>query len=220
MSDNPLQLDHLMWGAASLEQGMELAEQLFNVRAAPGGSHAGLGTCNALLSLGEDVYLEIIAPDPEQQVASTFVENLRALPQPGLVTFAVGSGALGSAALRAEQAGLDVIGPQATQRRTPAGEMLVWELLYFTGHGHGGLMPFAIDWLTTPSPALSAPAAGAFVSMEVHSPNAEQLAGEFAQLQIEVPVVASEQPGITATIAAPGGNVSLSSNEQSLALRG
>jgi hypothetical protein len=220
MSEQPLRLDHLMWGASSLEQGIEIAEDLFKVQAAPGGSHAGLGTCNALLSLGESVYLEIIAPDPEQQVHSTFVSNLTALSEPALVTFAVGSNALPAAAQRARLAGLDVSGPQATQRRTPAGDLLAWELLYFIGHDHGGLMPFVIDWLNTPSPALSAPPAGRFMSMQVHSPHAEQLAAQYSQLQIDVEVVFAEHAAITATIDSVGGSVTLSSSQQSLALRG
>lgn len=220
MADYPMRLDHLMWGAASLEEGIAVANELFGVRAAVGGSHAGLGTCNALLSLGDEIYLEIIAPDPEQQVDSTFVTNLKALAAPGLVTFAVGSGALSATAALAQQSGLTVIGPQATQRRTPAGDMLAWELLYFTGHDFAGLMPFAIDWLETPSPALSAPSAGQLVSIQVHSPDAETLAARYAALQIDVAVVAAEHPGITATIAGAGGSVTLSSSSDSLALRG
>lgn len=220
MSEYPLRLDHLMWGASSLERGIEVAEQLFKVKAAPGGSHQGLGTRNALLSLGDEIYLEIIAPDPEQQVSSTFVSNLRSLPEPGLVTFAVGSGSLATAAARAQQAGLDVLGPQQTQRRTLAGDLLNWELLYFTGHEHGGLMPFAIDWLDTPSPARSAPPAGRFRSMQIHAPDAEQLAARFAQLQIDVDVAVAEQAAISATIATADGNITLHSSPQSLALRG
>jgi len=219
MADKSLRLDHLMWGAASLEQGIEVAEQLFGVCAAPGGAHAGLGTCNALLSLGEAIYLEIIAPDPEQQVESVFVTRLMSLPQPGLVTFAVGGNALDTAQQRAHQAGLETVGPQATQRRTPTGDLLAWELLYFTGHDYGGLMPFAIDWLNTPSPALSAPAAGRFESIQVRSPHAAELAELFSQLQLEVEVVAAGEPGITATVDSAAGSVVLSSTAQSLALR-
>jgi hypothetical protein len=80
-------------------------------------------------------------------------------------------------------------------------------------------MPFAIDWLNTPSPARSAPSAGRFVSMQVASPDAAQLAAQFAELQIDVEVLPAKQAAISATIETAHGSVSLHSNQQSLALR-
>lgn len=61
-----LQLDHLVVGAATLEQGVAWCESVLGVTPAAGGAHALFGTHNRLLRLGgaTDAYLEVIAIDP------------------------------------------------------------------------------------------------------------------------------------------------------------
>ena len=58
-------LDHLVVAAATLELGEDHLERLVGVRPQRGGKHLAMGTHNSLLRLGEKVYLEVIAIDPE-----------------------------------------------------------------------------------------------------------------------------------------------------------
>ncbi|NDV00999.1 VOC family protein [Pseudoroseicyclus tamaricis] len=60
-------LDHLVILANDLEAGVAHAEASLGLRPQPGGRHVRFGTHNALLSIGEGLYLEVLAPEPEAQ---------------------------------------------------------------------------------------------------------------------------------------------------------
>ncbi len=59
------QLDHLAVCAATLDEGVEWVEVRLGTGPGPGGRHAAMGTHNRLMSLGPDLYLEVIAVDPD-----------------------------------------------------------------------------------------------------------------------------------------------------------
>lgn len=59
------ELDHIAVIAPDLAQGVAWLRDALGVEAPPGGKHPEMGTHNHLLSLGPDVYLEVIALDPE-----------------------------------------------------------------------------------------------------------------------------------------------------------
>ena len=85
--------DHFAVACQDLEEGVRYVESLTGVRAAPGGPHPGIGTHNALLSLGSDVYLEIIAADPEQdEPTSPRPFGIDDHPAPRLAAFAIHPG--------------------------------------------------------------------------------------------------------------------------------
>lgn len=58
-------LDHLVIAARTLSEGVGFVQQRLGIAPGPGGRHARMGTHNALLSLGPDCYLEVIAVDPD-----------------------------------------------------------------------------------------------------------------------------------------------------------
>ena len=58
-------LDHLIVAATTLSDGIEYLAGITGVTPQPGGRHVAMGTHNALMRLGERVFLEVIAIDPE-----------------------------------------------------------------------------------------------------------------------------------------------------------
>jgi hypothetical protein len=57
-------LDHLVVAAATLADGVDYVATLTGIAPQVGGKHVAMGTHNAVLRLGERVYLEVIAIDP------------------------------------------------------------------------------------------------------------------------------------------------------------
>ena len=209
-----LAIDHLMWGAPDLAQGMAEAQKLFGVEPAAGGAHPGLGTRNALLGLGDRVYLEIIAPDPDQNLHGTLGERLQKLDRCALVTWAAGCGNLSGLADTSVALGMTVRGPVRTQRRTPSDEVLEWELLFLGGHEFPSLIPFFIDWLDTPHPATKNPSGGQFLELVLRSPEHAKLAGMVKDLGIAARVEAGAGPELEARIQVGSEVISLRSSSQ------
>ena len=216
-------IDHLVYGVPELSAGVARVAELLGVAAAPGGSHEGRGSHNALLALGADAYLEIIAPDPNQpppHAPRPF--GLDSLVEPRLITFAVhavraGEPLLAGAArerleqwrARAAARGYVPAPVAAMSRRRPDGSLLSWHLCQYREPPFGGLVPFLIDWGAADSPASSAPPGCRLLDLEVSSPDAATVGAALQALGVAVRVRNGDRPGLCATLATPRGTVEL-----------
>ena len=58
-------IDHVVVGIDDLQKGMGEIKEMTGVKPAYGGAHPDYGTHNALISLDNNTYLEVLAPNPE-----------------------------------------------------------------------------------------------------------------------------------------------------------
>ncbi|MEQ8857902.1 MAG: VOC family protein [Pseudomonadales bacterium] len=212
-------VDHLMWGAADLAEGVAEIGRLFDAEPVPGGAHPGRGTRNALLGLADGRYLEIIAPDPDQPQGGDFAAALADLAQPALITWALRSDDLPGIARQLAAAGVDTRGPVATRRTTPDGTELAWELLFPRGHEFGALMPFFIDWGDCVHPADGLRAAGTLEAITVESPHAAVLRRLLGNVDVPLVVREADEPALHATIVTAHGDVVLEASPTTVGLR-
>ena len=203
-------LDHILLGINDLNRGVAWVEQRTGVRAEFGGIHPGRGTCNALLSLGPDCYLEIIAPDPGQPSPGWFPQ-INKMTEPRLLTWAAHTSDLTALANHAAAAGWAVEEPHDGARARPDGTILKWRLIHLE-ENRGGILPFFIEWGSgSVHPAADAPSGCRLETFEVESPNADGITPVFQVLSIEVRVKAGANPLLRARIESPQGLLELTS---------
>ena len=211
----PSLLDHMLLGCADLDSGIEFVEQSTGVRAAFGGVHPGRGTRNALLSLGERRYLEIIAPDQKQDRIKDFaqkqVTQLKNLASPRLIGWAAHPGTLESFAAHLRNANIPFDGPRPGSRQRPDGKLLEWKTLNLKDD-KDGLLPFFIEWSAgSPHPSTDAPKGCTLNRFKIFAPNQQELARTMQQLQLDVSISTAEKPSLQALIVSPKGDLSVSS---------
>lgn len=200
-------LDHLLIGAADLDHATEQVAAATGVRAAYGGKHPG-GTHNALLSLGEHSYLELIAAQPGAGPRAFGVDFSR-LGELTPVGWAVAVMDLAAARTALEKAGFVLTPAQPGSRVTPAGATLEWQTF---GLAEGpDQAPFFIAWSAkTPHPATTSPAGCRLVRFTLSGPDAEKLEQLRAVLGLEVTIVENAMPSLKVELACPAGPVTFS----------
>jgi len=206
----PPMLDHILLGTSDLDSGIAFVEKHTGLRAAFGGVHPGRGTRNALLSLGERRYLEIIAPDPEQ-VGAADLYGLRALSAPRLITWAVHPASIEEQAGRLRNAGIAFDGPTAGARKRPDGRVLEWKTLVLKDT-RGGLLPFFIEWSAgSVHPSADAPRGCRLLRFEIAAEDPGELRRGFKAVGVEVSVVRGSRSELRAALSGPAGELSLTS---------
>jgi hypothetical protein len=205
-------LDHLLLGVPDLDLGIDWIERQTGVHAVKGGVHPGLGTRNALLSLGGPRYLEIIAPDPAQTVKHPRFQ-LSSLTEPRLINFAVKTNDVGATAASLRGAGLHTVGPFDGLRRTASGALLRWKVLYVESKFQSGEIdpiPLFIEWASDSThPSKDAPVGCVIEDFHFEHPRARELEGALRTLGLEAKVAPADDVRIVGLVQTLNGRVEL-----------
>lgn len=169
----PLTLDHLVVAAHSLEAGVAHVRDALNIDMPMGGQHPRMGTHNALMSLGPDLFLEVIAIDPNAKPSQRprWFDLDRFTGEPRLYTWVVGTPDI--------HASLTACGhPDSGQAIEMTRGDLAW-LISVADNGAlplDGAFPIFIQWPTGPLPAASMTQRGcALVSVDITHPNSHEI---------------------------------------------
>ncbi len=203
-------LDHLVYATPDLGVGIAAIEKLLGVRATPGGQHPGLGTRNALVALGPSSYLEIIGPDPEQPKPTGPLRfGIDDLEAPRIVTWVAKGTDLEQVAKAAAERGVR-LGPVIPgSRRRPDGVVLAWRYTDPNTIVADRIVPFLIDWGTSPHPSASAARGATLIDVRAEHPDAERVQKMLDVLALPLRVQKGAAPAIIATIGSPRGRVEL-----------
>lgn len=204
-------VDHLVYATPDLKVGVDAIEHLLGVRATPGGEHPGLGTRNALVALGPRRYLEIIGPDLDQpKPAEPRRFGIDGLKAPRLVTWVAKSSNPQEAVDAASRAGFRLGAVVPGRRQRPDGVLLQWRFTEPTIMIAGGVVPYFIDWGTSPHPADTAARGLTLVSLTAEHPDAAKVQGMLDAIGVGgLRVKQGAKPTLVATIDGPRGRVDL-----------
>ena len=206
----PLNFDHLILGTPDLEATVRDLEEKLGVTANPGGSHPGRGTRNAILPLGEDRYLEILAPDPNQPEPEEprwfHVDRLeRARP----VAWVAKGTDLARFHARAESKGVVLGKVQSGGRRNTEGVFLSWEATDPNRILGEGVVPFFIDWKDTPHPGRAETPQVSLSGFRGEHPDPETVLAVLRTLGLDLEVARGERPALIAEFRTPRGTVEI-----------
>ncbi len=171
-------VDHVMLGISDLDCGIRELESLTGVRAVYGGEHPGRGTHNALVSLGADTYIEVIAP----RAGATDLAKLEHLTPVGW--------AVGASREQVERTGIKTTAPRAGSRKQASGDVLHWETFELAEPLDNA--PFFIRWRDPAKhPAKTSPGGCSLGWIEFDDPKADELTRVIRALGFDFPVAAA-----------------------------
>ena len=199
-----LRLDHFIYAGRELEPMMATFEGLTGVTPAKGGRHPGLGTMNALASLGADVYFELLAIDPSQTLNNNMGARINALPYPRLFAYMLKGRELEVVRKALLEHGITADLFDAS-RDTLDGKTLRWRLLVPHENPFGDFVPKCIDWLDSVHPAGTSVPGCTFESFEMGHPQADRLRSLLGALGADLSVEYADRPYFRLRIRTPKG---------------
>ncbi len=202
--------DHLILGVPDLQRSIEEFSERLGVVPMLGGRHESMGTHNAILPVRGGSYVELIAPDPTRPNPPLGIPwGLDKLDAPRLVTWAAATGDIDAAVERAQNAGFDPGTVVDMARATPEGQRLTWRLTIPRKLFADGLVPFLIDWGSTPHPSGTGEPLCSIEGFAAEHPDPESVQLMLRALGASLDVEQGSSARLRGSIIGPDGSIEL-----------
>ncbi len=184
-----------------------MAKEL-GVRPSLGGIHPNQGTRNALLHLGQETYLELLAIDNSNKaVQPPRWMGIDLITKPTITRWA-----LKSSDLMEDRAIVKKYDPQMStiqqgQRQTNSGALLTWQILQPLADPVIELVPFMVDWGSSPHPTDTLESGCRLQSVQLFHPGADRVQKIINELDIQMIIQQSDKEKIRVSIQGRNGRI-------------
>lgn len=200
-------IDHIVYGVPNLSKAINQFEDLLGVRPVIGGAHLTRGTKNALLNLGDNCYLEILAKDEDNSgFEGSRWMGIDMIDEPKITRWSLRSDDLekDSQILRKYAENLGVI--SKGNRKTADDKVLSWKMILPATFPEIDLLPFMTDWTQSDiHPTDSLEEGCKLESIHFYHPNPIEIQPLFDDLGLDYHVNKSEDIRISIEIKSPNG---------------
>lgn len=191
-------IDHFVFFHPNLEEGIEYIKNLIGIKAEIGGQHLGRGTWNAIFSLGNDCYFEIISPDPKQLTFESArwmgVDNFKT---PQFIRWAASVTNLQETLEQAKKRGLVLGEIQEGSRKLGDGNTLKWQLTEPSMSEEIEPVPFLIKWTGAVHPSKGREVQATLHKLILSHPDADLLKQQLSWLALNIEFIKAEKPKIS-----------------------
>lgn len=203
-------IDHIVFAVKDLQEGSAYIQSLLGCQVIPGGKHLNNGTHNAVVNLGNNIYLEIIAADPgNNNVPKPRWMGVDVIDQSTVTRWAIKSDDLAPDLATLKKYNPALATSFAGSRKKQDGSTLSWNMALPLPSPTVEIAPFITDWKDSIHPTATLPEECELMSIEFYASELNKLKQLFSALAVEYDIQSSNVERIKLKIKSPNGLIEL-----------
>ena len=204
-------IDHIVYIVPDLTAAIEWFEDITDIRPVFGGYHTTQGTKNAIVNLGNNCYLELLAADDDNKaIPSPRWMGVDFLEQAQTTRWSLKSDNLPKDSIIVKNYQADMGSIQGGQRKTTTGDTLTWEMIMPLAAPEVEIIPFMTDWQNSSvHPTDSLPEQCQLIDLKFTHPTPGLLRATFHKLSLDSVIEKGLKASIKIRIQCPKGIIEI-----------
>lgn len=204
-------IDHIVYCVDDMDEAIRFFQNEVGVSPIIGGKHIAKGTHNAILSVGQGCYLEILAVDAaNSKVTSSRWMGVDLVDRPTVTRWCLKSSSLHDDSMLLQRYNGELGMVTAGLRELPSGQLLKWQLSEPLSSPAVDIVPFLIDWSESDShPTFGLPVDLALTAVTLYHPNPTLIQPLLDSLRCSYSIQQGADIRIAVTLIGPRGEVEL-----------